>query len=46
MLYIFSEKAPALYIISDVVPRDLREDPLGRVVYLFRVLRIPVLTDN
>jgi hypothetical protein len=46
MLYIPGEKTPALYIISAVIPRDLREDSLGRVVYLFQVLKTSVLTDN
>jgi hypothetical protein len=34
MLYIPGEKAPALYIISAIIPRDLRKDFLGRVIYL------------
>jgi hypothetical protein len=46
MLYIPSEKAPVLYIISAIIPRDLREDPLGRVIYLFRVLTTSILISN
>jgi hypothetical protein len=46
MLYIPGEKTPALYIISAIIPRNLKGDLLGRVVYLFRVLRILILTDN
>jgi hypothetical protein len=46
MLYILGEKLLALYIINAVVLRDLKEDPLGRVIYLFRVLKTPVLTGG
>jgi transposase InsO family protein len=46
MPHVPGEKAPALHMMSAVVPRDLREDPLGRVVHLFRVWRTPVLTGG